>query len=475
MWWLASIGMDPFLLVLLALTGALAAAGTWYALHFKAVLRDLRSELSTLTLENRDLRTAMERDELTAAYSRNKLFSLIEDVDRAEDMHVLWVDLDNLGTVNDGHGYETSDRLLTAIAASLMTFVGDRGTVARIGGDEFCVVLHTPNLTEAQKIASQIGIAIAETEVMSGATKVSRSASIGITPLHPGQKLVSAIILAEDAMTMAKAEGRNRVKLADDEVLQTRAKRGARPTIEELQDGLNRDEITYYVQPIWDIQVGAPVGVEALIRWITPDGEVRLPETFVDTMTDGYHLELKPPLEAANRAANAFTQDDRKMFCAFNISSRFLERSSDLSPEWINELLHGVPPDRMIFEIVESAVIQDPEGAKRVFQALRDAGVRVALDDFGTGLSNLERLREFAVDIVKIDRQFITELDSNRRNAGILDGLIEMSKTLDFEIIAEGVETETQLETVRASGIRLVQGFLLGRPAPVDEWLERLT
>ena len=129
----------------------------------------------------------------------------------------------------------------------------------------------------------------------------------------------------------------------------------------------------------------------------------------------------------------------------------------------------------MVFEIVESAVIQDPEGAKRMLQALREAGVRVALDDFGRGFSNLQRLQEFPVDIVKIDRHFITDLHNNARNAGILDGLMEMSRTLEFEIIAEGVETEAQLETVRTSGIQLVQGYLLGRPAPVDQWLKRLS
>lgn len=467
--------MEPLFYLLMATVGVLAVAGLAYAIHLKSVLRTLRSEVAALSSTNTDLLISMERDELTSAYSRNKLFSMIEDSDRTQDIHVVWIDLDNLGTVNDGHGYDTSDRLLAAVAATLMDQVGDSGTVARIGGDEFCIVLNTPDLAVAQDMAQKIGRAIAATAVPSGDSKVSRSASIGVAPLHPGQKLVSAIILAEDAMTHAKQEGRNRVKTADEEVLKTRTQRAARPTIEDLQGGLSRNEISYFVQPIWDIQAGKPVGVEALIRWITPDGEIRMPNTFIDTLTEGYHLDLKPPLAAANRTANAFTGPDREMFCAFNISSSFLRRRHDRDTNWVGQLLHGVPPERMVFEIVESAVIQDPEAAKRVFQTLREVGVRVALDDFGTGLSNLERLREFHVDLVKIDRQFITALDSNPRNAGILDGLIEMSRTLNFEIIAEGVETEAQLETVRKSGIRLVQGFLLGRPAPVDEWLERLS
>jgi EAL domain-containing protein (putative c-di-GMP-specific phosphodiesterase class I) len=140
----------------------------------------------------------------------------------------------------------------------------------------------------------------------------------------------------------------------------------------------------------------------------------------------------------------------------------------------VNDLLFGVPPRQLVFEIVESAVIQDPEGAKRLFTTLQNAGVRVALDDFGTGFSNLERLRDYPVDIVKIDRLFITNTDDITRNTAILQGLVEMSKTLGFEIIAEGIETEAQLEKVRAAGIKWVQGYLLGRPGPVDDWVERL-
>lgn len=467
--------MEFWTLVLLAALGALALVGLVYAMQLRALLADTRTQVDALNSQNTDLVDALERDDLTSAYSRSKLFSLIENEDRSDDVHVLCIDLDNLGSVNDGHGFDTSDRLLAAVSSALIDLVGNTGTVARTGGDEFCVVLNTPDLKEAQLTAVRIGMVIAKTSVPSGEILVSRSASIGIAPLYPDQKLISAVILAEDALALAKLEGRNRVKTADEELLKTRTKRASRPTIEEIQNGLNRDEVTYYVQPIWDIHAGKPVGVEALLRWVTPDGEVHLPESFVDTMTDAHHLDLKLPLEAASRTANAFTQDPPGMFCAFNVSNSFLERGNELAPEWISELLNGVPPERMVFEIVESAVIQDPEGAKRMLEALREAGVRVALDDFGRGFSNLQRLQEFPVDIVKIDRHFITDLHNNARNAGILDGLMEMSRTLEFEIIAEGVETEAQLETVRTSGIHLVQGYLLGRPAPVDEWLQRLS
>jgi EAL domain-containing protein (putative c-di-GMP-specific phosphodiesterase class I) len=356
----------------------------------------------------------------------------------------------------------------------LQTLVGDRGFVGRIGGDELCVAIRDSDLFMSDALAEEFRHAVASTCVMVGQQQVSRSASIGVTVLTPEQRLVDALLLGEDAAAQAKSDGRNRVQIANDTILASRAQRRAKPTVEDLRAGLARGEVVYYVQPIWNIRTGQPVGVEALIRWITPNGQVRMPSEFLDTMTANYHLKLKPPLAAANYAARTFTHNRPDLFCTFNISNTFMERYHSLKPQWITDLLQGLQPGQLVFEIVESAVINDPEGAKRVFAALRKSGARVALDDFGKGLSNLERLREYPVDIVKIDQQFIQSLDGTDRNTAIVRGLVEMSRTLGFAIIAEGVETEAQLEQVKSLGIDMVQGFLLGRPATVEHWARQL-
>ena len=144
-----------------------------------------------------------------------------------------------------------------------------------------------------------------------------------------------------------------------------------------------------------------------------------------------------------------------------------------LDAEWLKALLNGLPPEMTVFEIVESTVIENPEATKTLINRLRSKGVRIALDDFGIGMSNLERLLEYPIDIVKIDRSFVRSLTRGSRE-GITRGLVEMSKTMGFEIIAEGIETQNQLDLVRAAGITHAQGYFLGKPQTADHWLKEI-
>ena len=149
--------------------------------------------------------------------------------------------------------------------------------------------------------------------------------------------------------------------------------------------------------------------VEALIRWVKPDGEILLPGDFLDLMADGYKRGVRPPLEEANQAAIGFSELDPPIYCGWNISSKFLNNTVQpgTDMDWLKALLNGLPPEMTVFEIVESAVIDNPEATKTLINALRSKGVRIALDDFGIGMSNLERLLEYPINILKIDRSFI--------------------------------------------------------------------
>jgi EAL domain-containing protein (putative c-di-GMP-specific phosphodiesterase class I) len=218
-----------------------------------------------------------------------------------------------------------------------------------------------------------------------------------------------ALNVADAALYEAKSKGKNQILAADHEVVRRMRQKQSRPSAKEVGAALENGEITYFVQPIFDLEQDRIERVEASIRWVKPDGEILLPGDFLDLMADGYKRGVRPPLEEANQAAIGFSELDPPIYCGWNISSKFLNNTVQpgTDMDWLKALLNGLPPEMTVFEIVESAVIDNPEATKTLINALRSKGVRIALDDFGIGMSNLERLLEYPINILKIDRSFI--------------------------------------------------------------------
>ena len=370
------------------------------------------SQLQVLADQNQELRSLFEFDEMTTAKSRQYLSKKVDQDRRTAPIGLLYIDLDRFKSVNEGHGNHVGDALLMEIAAQIGSCLDLPDFVARVAGDEFCVILQTADPKIIEEIAQRIVEKIADASVKSGALSVSRSASVGACILDPKQKLIDGMITADGALRRAKSQGGNRAQMADRDVLQNLAAQRLKPSIEQLKSGLEKGEVIYHVQPIYNLSAQYVTGVEALIRWRTPSGTILQPEHFLETMTTNYHLTLKPPLEAANRTAQLVSSIHPQMFCAFNISASFLERSDEINSAWIDRLLNGVPAHQMVFEIVESAVIQDPKGASRIVSALREAGVRVALDDFGTGFSNLSRLSCYTISLFIIVGYYVVLFNS---------------------------------------------------------------
>lgn len=412
----------------------------------------------------------LQQDALTGLGSRGFFMSLLADGRRTRPYAIAVIDLDNFKSINDTYGHGAGDRFLKRAAAAMRDACGPDAVVARLGGDEFIVALPTSDVSAAMAQADAMRAAIAETEIASSWKSVRRSLSAGVTMLLPDDRLEDAISEADTALYSAKESGRNRIVLVDAPLRSRHRAAMAEPTLEQMRAGVENSEFTYYVQPIYSMTTARPVGVEALIRWVTSDGTVRLPGEFMHLFTRQYNGTLKPPLDAANAVAASFSKSGTDVFCAFNISTAFLKRSFDPSGAWLEDLLMGIDPGRVVFEITETAAIDNTTAARQMLEFLRARGVRIALDDFGTGHSNLSRLLDLPIDIVKLDRHLVRRLPESRRNSAVVGALMSLSRDLGFEVIAEGVETQEQLEALRALGVPMAQGYHLARPQTLGDW-----
>ena len=447
-----------------------------YMLHCSRVeRRKMRRLIDRLRLSNSKLSRYVDLDDLTAAQSRRYLVDRIDRHKRRETHALLYVDLDEFKTVNDTYGHDVGDALLIKVTDAMVAACRPGDFVARLGGDEFCVFLKGCDLERAGQVARRFLQAVVEADVEVAGRRVIRTASIGVCELRPDQSMEDALNVADAALYEAKSKGKNQILAADQDVVLRMRQKQSRPSAEEVGAALENGGITYFVQPIFDLEQDRIEGVEALIRWVKPDGEILLPGQFLDLMADSYKRGVRPPLEAANEAAIGSSKLDPPIYCGWNISSKFLNNTvlPGADAEWLKALLNGLPQEMTVFEIVESTVIENPEATKTLINRLRSKGVRIALDDFGIGMSNLERLLEYPIDILKIDRSFVQSLTRGSRE-GIMRGLVEMSKTMGFEIIAEGIETQNQLDLVRAAGITHAQGYFLGKPGTADYWLEEI-
>ncbi|WP_425040930.1 EAL domain-containing protein [Primorskyibacter sp. S187A] len=416
----------------------------------------------------------VEIDDLTSAYSRRYVRELFENEIQNGDNALLFIDLDNFKSVNDGYGHKSGDALLRSIANRLMAQARSNEVVFRIGGDEFGIYLRGVGIAAATERAAEIRELIGQISIFVDGVSVSRTASVGVARIEKGQDLVGALYYADEAQYAAKAEGGNAVRANTGATLRSMIMRRTGPRAEDLAAAIERNEVLYHVQPIFDSRSGRAIGVEALMRWQRADGRVFLPDQFMSALTGNYNARVTAPLEKAREISEIFSGSAHGLFCSFNITSSFLDRKVSQTDTWLEDLLNVVEPKSTVFEIVEQAVIKDTEHTRHVLNRLRSQGVRVALDDFGTGFSNLERLHELNVDIVKIDRRFVRGINHPDADLGILRALREMSETMGFSIIAEGVETQAELETLKVLGIYNTQGYHLGRPADPAFWARKL-
>jgi diguanylate cyclase (GGDEF)-like protein/PAS domain S-box-containing protein len=385
---------------------------------------------------------------------------------------VLFLDLDRFKIVNDSLGHDAGDELMQQLSIRLCAALRPGDTVARFGGDEFTVLCEDLSTTDAKGQAIDVArrlLEVIEAPVELHGEDQHLSASIGIAIAGPGDSPETLLRDADAAMYRAKAAGKGRWELFDEEMRSSARLR--LETENALHRALEREELRNYYQPIVDIATGTCAGAEALVRWQHPDRGLVAPDAFIDLAEEsGLILPIgRWVLEAACRqlmewrtngqVSDAFT-------IAVNLSARQLAQP-DLVQQVADALERtGAPAERIFLEITESVLMA--ERSVDAMVALRALGVRLSIDDFGTGYSSLGYLRRFPVDTVKVDRSFVDGLGTETEDSAIVAAVVSLGHALGLTVVAEGVETERQLAELRALGCDRAQGFWFAPPQSAD-------
>ncbi|MTD15705.1 EAL domain-containing protein [Nakamurella sp. YIM 132087] len=441
-------------------------------------LRDVHAELemrvAARTTELEAARVELERmaleDPLTGLANRVRLSErLAEACDRQDGRpppSVLMIDVDHFKDINDTMGHAAGDAVLIEVARRLLSLVPDRATVARMGGDEFCVLVPEASRTTVHRMASEMLRALHGSFLIAGRI-VSAGASIGVRDGEAG--LGPAVLLrdADTALYAAKASGRGAVQVFRRDMHDAVVDRLTLGI--DLAEAIAQDRLFLQFQPIVRLSDDVMVAAEALVRWQHPQRGLLSPSAFVPIAeTSGLIDDLGRWVvrDAIRRLADWQRRLplDPEFQLHVNISAVELRRSG-MDRYVVDQLAaHGVPPSRLLIELSETALMTAGAGATDRLQALRDAGVGVAIDDFGTGYSSISYLRRLPIDTVKLDRSLITGLDRDPDQRGFLAAVLQLIDSVGLRSVVEGVESAGELRTLRDLGAGLAQGFHLGRP-----------
>jgi diguanylate cyclase (GGDEF)-like protein len=410
-------------------------------------------------------------DALTGLPNRSLILDRIEQMlTRAriqqEPVAALFIDLDNFKAINDSLGHTAGDELLCAVAARLEAAVRETDALGRLGGDEFVVIADGLSLAAGPElIAERLLEAFGEPFKLSAAEDASVlvKASVGIAT---GQRASAEELLrdADIAMYRAKWGGKSRYLLFEsgmqDEVQ-------SRMELEmDLQSALDKDEFFLVYQPTFDLERMAPTGVEALLRWRRPGRGVIEPDEFISPLEDsGAIVEVGAwVLREACAQAARWHEAGHSLAMAVNVSA--LQLDTDDFVAHVEEALDssGFDPGSLTLEITETTLMRNAEETVARLAALKRLGVRIAVDDFGTGYSSFAHLQQFPVDVLKIDRSFISQLAEDNESEIVLHTLVQLGKALSIETTAEGIERPQDLSLIKSKDCDNGQGFLFTRP-----------
>jgi diguanylate cyclase (GGDEF)-like protein len=450
-------------------------------------MRGLASQ-ATIAIRNARLLESIRHqalhDALTGLPNRTLILDRVEQMlvrARRRDIEsaALFIDLDGFKQVNDTLGHEAGDKLLRSVAARLSATLREADTVARLGGDEFVVLVEGGSPTGSPEfVAERLLEVMREPFEMADAPRGSLhiTASIGIAygaDVSAGDLLRDADI----ALYEAKTAGRDRYVTFRRE-MQTAV--ADRLTLElDLRTASERNEFFLVYQPIFDLESGRVIGVEALLRWDHPTRGIVQPDTFVPLLEETQQIVDvgRWVLTEACRQAAAWRLPERDMYVSVNVSARQLDDHHLVDDLRAALTGAGLPPSALVIEITETAIMRDADMTARQLDIVKSIGIGIAIDDFGTGYSSIAYLRQFPVDILKIDRSFITPLADSAESKALLHTLVQLGKQLGLKTLAEGIEEHEQFCQLQDEHCDSGQGFMFARPlaaGDVEEFLSNL-
>ncbi|WP_060485107.1 bifunctional diguanylate cyclase/phosphodiesterase [Pseudomonas sp. NBRC 111123] len=434
----------------------------------------------SLTLANQELTQLALHDTLTGLPNRTLLSDRIEQAigkvaEQGGCFALMFIDLDGFKPVNDAFGHHVGDLLLKAVAARLRGHLHSQDTLARIGGDEFVL------LVELQEPEDAMDVAVKQVNLVSRTFRVAEhdlqlTASLGIV-LYPGngQDQLELLRNADAAMYHAKSAGKNGYSFFDASM-----NSNARQQLQLLQDlriALEQGQFRLHYQPKFDAQACAPIGAEALLRWEHPQHGLMQPDRFIGLAEKtGLIIPIGEWVlgEACRQMRQWVEQGHADWRMAVNLSAiQFCHTGLvDSVARALRE--NHLPANRLTLEITETTAMHDADASLRVLQRLSDMGVDLSIDDFGTGYSSLMYLKRLPANELKIDRGFVRDLEQDSDDAAIVSAIVALGQALGLRIVAEGVETNRQQDFLTRLGCDSLQGYLLGQPVPAEQFMGKL-
>lgn len=438
-------------------------------MKFEAVLKDLSAQQR----EEEALRQQANIDGLTGLANRGKFYRSVEEIlISPAPATVLMIDLDGFKDVNDTLGHTLGDAILCEVANRLSQLVSSEDLVARIGGDEFAILLaNVTDAATAMHVADAVLAAIAQPINVDGnEVRVAASCGVALAPTQ-AQEALELVGNADLALFKAKSNGRGRVFLF---VPALRMEAMARRLYGlELHRAVDKGEFLLFYQPQINMADGTITGAEALIRWLHPERGLLTPAAFLPALEGGPLAATVGSWildEACAQAAYWRRSGAPEFRIGVNLCSAQF-RVGDLAAEVMETLArHGLPAEALELEVTENIVLDNDDIVLEILQRLHQQGVGIAFDDFGTGYASLSLLKTYPLSRIKIDQSFVRGILTSKRDASVVRAIIDMARNFDLEVIAEGIETQAEYNYLRREQCDEGQGYLFGAPMPVSQF-----